>query len=456
MSPEKKPWPHQLSQRDWIRERAAAYINGEMGTGKTAATLLALTECRRVLVVCPIAVGPAWCKQIGMWDSGREACLVVDGSTARRASTVKKACETDERLAVIANYDGVWRGDFAKQIEKVQWDAIVLDEAHRIKSPSGKSSRWLARLAAKHPNAKRICLSGTPCPHSPMDWWAQMRFLDPEILGGSFGAFRSRIAVTHPRYPGMVLNYRPDAIAAMSQRIDPHVYRVTASEVLTLPDSIHVDIPVTLSAAGKKYYEAIEGEMTATLENGDTVTAANRLVVVTKLQQATSGFATNDDGEVVQVSKGENPKRAALLDWLRDLPPDEPVVIFCKFIADLEAAESALEELGRSYSELSGRKKMLDQWQRGDTVALVVQQQAGGVGVDLVRACYAIYFSLTHSLGDYEQSLARIRRPGQERPCRFYHLVATGTVDEDIYAALQEKRDVTESVYQRLTRRVLA
>ena len=289
-----------------------------------------------------------------------------------------------------------------------------------------------------------------------MDWWAQMRFLDPEILGGSFGAFRSRIAVTHPRYPGMVLNYKPDAIAAMSQRIDPHVYRVTASEVLTLPDSIHVDIPVTLSAAGKKYYEAIESDMVATLESGDTVTAANKLVVVTKLQQATSGFATNDDGEVVQVSKGENPKREALLEWLRDLPPDEPVVIFVKFIADLEAAQSALDELGRSHSELSGRKKTLDQWQRGDTVALVVQQQAGGVGVDLVRACYAIYFSLTHSLGDYEQSLARLRRPGQERPCRFYHLVAAGTVDEDIYAALQEKRDVTESVYQRLTRRVFA
>jgi len=456
MSPERKPWPHQLSQRDWIKERAAAYINGEMGTGKTAATLLALAECRRVLVVCPIAVGPAWCKQIGMWDTSREACLVVEGATARRASTVKEACETDGRLAVITNYDGVWRGDFAKQIEKVRWDAIVLDEAHRIKSPSGKSSRWLARLAAKHPNAKRICLSGTPCPHSPMDWWAQMRFLDPEILGGSFGAFRSRIAVTHPRYPGMVLNYKPDAIAAMSQRIDPHVYRVTASEVLTLPDSIHVDIPVTLSAAGKKYYEAIESDMVATLESGDTVTAANKLVVVTKLQQATSGFATNDDGEVVQVSKGENPKREALLEWLRDLPPDEPVVIFVKFIADLEAAQSALDELGRSHSELSGRKKTLDQWQRGDTVALVVQQQAGGVGVDLVRACYAIYFSLTHSLGDYEQSLARIRRPGQERPCRFYHLVATDTVDEDIYAALQHKRDVTESVYQRLTRRVFA
>lgn len=453
-----KPWPHVVTQSEWLASRSRSYLNGDMGVGKSASCLLGLVDCRTILVVCPIAVGPAWRKQIGLWDPSREACVVVDGPTAKRASTVRAACESGERVAVITNYDGVWRGEFGKQIEKIKWDAIVLDEAHRIKSPSGKSSRWLAKLAAKHPDAKRICLSGTPCPHSPLDWWAQMRFLDGEILGGSYSAFRSRIATTHPRYPGMVLAYKTDAIEALAKRIDPHVYRVTADEVLTLPDAIHVDIPVTLGPAARRYYDAMEGEMVATLDDGvGTVTAANGLVVVTRLQQATSGYATLDSGEVVQVSQKEgSAKQAALLEWLRDLKEDEPVVIFCKFITDLDACRDALDQLGRSYSELSGREKSLDQWQRGDTVALVVQQQAGGVGVDMTRACYAVYFSLTHSLGDFDQSLARLRRPGQERPCRFYHLVAENTVDEDIYDALQNKRDVTEAVFKRLTRRVTA
>jgi SNF2 family DNA or RNA helicase len=448
------PWPHQLDQRDWIRQRIAAYVNGDMGTGKTGAALLATEDCWRVLVCCPIAVGPAWVKQIGLWDEDRDACLVVDGSAAKRARSVTEAAAKSNRLTVIVNYDAVWRGDLAKEVSKIPWDAIILDESHLIKSPSGKRSRWLAKLAEKHPRARRICMTGTPCPHSPLDWWAQFRFLDPDILGGSFTAFRSRIARTHPRHPSWVLDFKPEAIEALSKRLDQHVYRVTTEQVLTLPDAIHTDVVVKLSPAARKHYEALEDDMISMLESGETVTAANKLVVVGKLQQATSGFATTSEGQLVTIDKKSNPKKEALREWLECLPPNEPVVIFCKFIADIEACHEVLRGLGRSSSELSGRKKSLDSWQRGDTNGLVVQQQAGGVGVDMTRACYAAYFSLSHSLGDFEQSLARLRRPGQSRPCRFYHFVAEGTVDEAIYSALQNKRDVAEAVYSRLTRRV--
>jgi SNF2 family DNA or RNA helicase len=273
------------------------------------------------------------------------------------------------------------------------------------------------------------------------------------MLGGSYTAFRTRIARTHPRFPGFVLEYRTEALAAMAARIDDHVYRVKADDVLSLPEILHVEMPVKLSKTGRDYYERLEEDMTATLETGETVTAANKLVVVTRLQQATSGYAVTDGGEQVLI---DSSKAAAIREWLEDLPPSEPVVIFCKFISDIDAVEEILTKLGRSYSELSGRKKQLASWQQGDTVALVVQQQAGGVGVDCTRACYGAYFSLSHSLGDYEQSLARLRRPGQTRPCRIYHFVAENTVDQAIYAALQDKRDVVEEVLSRLQRRVNA
>lgn len=449
-----KPYKHQQEQRDWIRSRGYGFINGDMGTGKTGAALLATHDCRRVLVCCPIAVGPAWVKQIGLWDKDRESCLVVEGTAARRARSVTEASKTRKRLAVITNYDAVWRGDLSKAISKIKWDAIVLDESHLIKSPSGKRSRWLAKFAEKQPQAKRICMTGTPCPHSPLDWWSQFRFLDPAVLGSSYTAYRARIANIHPMYPSWIKSFKPDAIEALSKRLDPHVYRVTAEQVLTLPDAIHTDIAVSLSPRARKYYEQIEEDMIATLETGETVSAANKLVVVSKLQQATSGFAKTSEGQLVPIDPDCNPKVNALREWLECLPQTEPVVVFCKFIADIEACTQVAIDTGRTVSELSGRKKMLDAWQRGDTTVLVVQQQAGGVGVDMTRACYAAYFSLSHSLGDYEQSLARLRRPGQTRPCRFYHFVADRTVDETIYAALQNKKDVADAVYSRLTRRV--
>jgi SNF2 family DNA or RNA helicase len=436
-----------------IAERPFAFLAADMGTGKTAAAIVGLRGCDRLLVVCPIAVGPAWVKQLGLWDdTGREVCLAVDGTAARRAKAI---AATGKRCVVVVNYDAVWRGEVGKAIAAKKWNAIVLDESHKIKSPSGRASKWLAKLAEAQPKAKRVCLTGTPTPHSPLDWWAQARFLDPELLGKSFTAYRRRIAVMHPRFPSFVLEYRTEALEALAKRLDPHVYRIKADDVLTLPDLLKIELPVSLPASSRDYYDRLEEHLIATLETGETVTAANKLVVVTRLQQATSGYAVDESGEVVALPGG-NPKEAALQEWLEGLPPDEPVVIFCKFIHDIDTAKKVLRRIGRSHSELSGRKKSLDQWQRGDTIALVVQQQAGGVGVDCTRAAYACYFSLSHSLGDYDQSLARLRRPGQTRPCRFYHLVAENTVDGAIYEALRNKRDVTEAVLNRLQRRVVA
>jgi SNF2 family DNA or RNA helicase len=142
-----------------------------------------------------------------------------------------------------------------------------------------------------------------------------------------------------------------------------------------------------------------------------------------------------------------------LEDRLSDLPVTEPVVVFCRFRSDLDDVQAAARELGREYAEVSGERKDLERWQAGDAVILGVQIQSGGVGIDLTRAAYAVYYSLGYSLGDYEQSLARLRRPGQTRCVRYYHLVAPGTVDQQVYAALRERRSVVEAVLQNLSPR---
>lgn len=83
-----------------------------------------------------------------------------------------------------------------------------------------------------------------------------------------------------------------------------------------------------------------------------------------------------------------------------------------------------------------------------DCDILAVQIQAGGVGIDLTRASYSIYYSVGFSLGDYEQSLARVHRPGQTRNVVYIHLVAEQTIDEKVYRALSEKKNVVEAVIE--------
>jgi SNF2 family DNA or RNA helicase len=77
---------------------------------------------------------------------------------------------------------------------------------------------------------------------------------------------------------------------------------------------------------------------------------------------------------------------------------------------------------------------------------LAVQIQAGAEGVDMTQANHAIYFSLPHSLALYNQSRARLYRPGQTRPVSFMHIIAAGTVDEGVHRALERKEDIIEGI----------
>jgi len=453
MAPRMEPWPHQGAAAAWLSARKYGYLGHEMGVGKTLTAILASAGCRLTLVVCPISVGPAWPKQISLSGDPRKACLAVDGSAARRAERIKAAIESGDPTIVIINFDAVWRSDIGKLIAATQWDCVILDEAHRIKSHTGKASKFLSKLSERQPEAKKICLSGTPTPHSPLDWYSQMRFLDPEILGCSFPAFRNRIANTHPRYPGWVTGFKKDGLDALRERIDQHVHRVRAEDVLALPDAIHTVIEVEITGKTRQFYDALENDMVAFID-GEPVTAANQLVVVSRLRTAAGGYSRVDGGSEFQLIDGTPAKSSTFADWLEDFPRDTPLVVFCSFVRDIEEVVSQCRKAGRSVSQLRGGTNQLAAWQAGETDVIVIQQQSGGAGIDCTRASHCCYYGIGHSLGDYEQSLARLRRPGQQHTCRYYHFVVKNTVEETIYEALQNKRDVVEEVLSRLTRRV--
>ena len=61
-----------------------------------------------------------------------------------------------------------------------------------------------------------------------------------------------------------------------------------------------------------------------------------------------------------------------------------------------------------------------------------------------------MFYSLGFSLGEYLQARKRIHRPGQQHSCTYYHLIGKGTVDEDVYKALEKRQDVIETILQQV------
>jgi SNF2 family DNA or RNA helicase len=224
---------------------------------------------------------------------------------------------------------------------------------------------------------------------------------------------------------------------------------VKSDDVQQLPEAVDVVRPVVLSAYARGLYNTLKKEFVVGLGDG-TVTAGNALTRLLRLQQIGSGWArqdrnveTGEEGELVQVDQA---KQDVLADLLEDLTDDEPIVVFCRFHHDLEAVHTVASALGRGSLELSGRRNELKEWQSGAAPILAVQTQSGGVGINLVRARYCVFYSLGFSLGEYLQARKRTHRPGQTHNVTYFHLVATKTVDEDVYKALEARQDVVEAV----------
>lgn len=221
-------------------------------------------------------------------------------------------------------------------------------------------------------------------------------------------------------------------------------------DVLDLPESISMRRFVELSSKELKVHNEIFEHLCSEIAEGE-VTASNALVRLLKLQQAVNGYAKTDDGELVEIGKSRREALAELFDDI-GVTGGEPVVCFCRFHPDLEAVHAAAAACGQESLELSGRRSEWQQWQKDPTSppVLAVQIQAGGLGVNLTRSRYSVFYSLGYSLGDYEQALARVHRPGQKMKVTHVHLISKGTVDEHVYKALQDKADVVEYILRKL------
>lgn len=459
-------WLHQKRAYHFAMGRRGTMLAMDMGTGKsrTAISLLDGWASSLAVVLCPRKVVAVWPNQFAIHsDRGWSVITPPPNATvAKRAAYVAFQADVQRRLgsplAIAVNYDAAWRPIMAELLKGFKAFTLILDESHRIKAPGGRASRYAAQLAERCDHV--LALTGTPMPHSPMDLYGQFRAVDPALYGENFSRFRAKYAVMGGFEGRQVVGYQnTEDLVARFARASFVVKKDEAG--LDLPKVVHVERKFDLTPITLKAYTTIDQDFVLGVGDG-TVTAANALVKLLRLQQVTSGYVKDDDGEEHQIGTD---KIDLLRDVLEDLPAKEPIVIFARFKHDLalirELVQSPRQKgekggggLGRRYGEVSGAVQdghadygLNEHSQmRDDLDVVALQIQSGGVGIDLTRSAYAIYYSLDFNLGSFDQSLARLDRPGQKRSVTYVHLVAEGTKDEVVYKALSERRDVVEAV----------
>ncbi len=447
-------WGHQIEAYNFIKNKSAAMLNMGMGTGKTKTVIDTIANAEKndkILIIAPKSVCQVWEPQFRMFQDLKHRFIDFSLMNGTIAKKTKKAQQLmiRKKFIVILNYDIAWRKDMADFLDSIEWDFIVLDESHRIKGQKSKVSKYLATLARKNPESKKLCLTGTPMANSPLDIFGQYRFLDPNIFGDNWYPFFYRYA-TVKKIPVMgksgmhdvdiVTGYQRQGEMNEAMRL---IMYEAKRDVLDLPEAQDIELHFDLEPKEMDIYNELKKEAVL-IQGNKAMSAQHVLTRMIRLQQIVSGYAVDDETkEMFEVGKS---KIKFFEDLLMDFPKNEPIVIFCRFKNDIKKIKEISENQDRTVAELSGSKNELKEFQSGERDVIIVQIQSGSMGIDLTRSHYTIYYSLDFSLGNYEQSRARVHRPGQKNNVTYYHLVARNTIDEKIYAALKSKKEIIKEI----------
>lgn len=452
-------WQNQEEAYQFAISRPAAMLAMDMGTGKTRVAIdisMDRRDVNRVLVVCPKAVLSVWPKELEKHAGGRwYLCYTRQpGKIADEAKRVKEFIAPrglpGVKRYVVVNYDSVWRRELGETILKAGFDMVILDESHRAKAAGSKVSRFLALLGKR--TKYRLCLSGTPMANSPLDVYGQYRFLDPTIYGTNHNAFMQEYAIMGGPERRFVVGYKNQR--QLNEKFQSIAYSCSMADVsqrLKLPDHLppttrEVELPIK----DMRTLRELSREFIAECSTGRTIVVNNVLTRALRMQQIAAGFCMTitEPGVPAEVEDLNTTKADALLDYLEDINPQERVVVFCQFKHDLDTIHAVSKTVGREEFELSGRCNQLEGWKTTPGAVLAVQIQAGAEGVDMTCSNHAVYFTLPHSLALYNQSMARLYRPGQTRPVSFLHLIASGTIDELMYQSLLRKRSLIDAIQE--------
>lgn len=431
------PWNYQEYAINHIIDHEASGLFLDMGMGKTVSTLTAVDELLflglvyKVLVIAPLRVAEdTWSTEIQKWDHLKHLRISkILGTKKERENALM--VNADIYVTNRENVDWLVNECFGRWI----FDMVVIDELSSFKSSKAKRFRSLRKV---RPYFKRIVgLTGTPAPNSLIDLWPQVYLLDGgKRLGKTIGSYREQYFTAGNRNQYVVYNWnlKEGAAKAIEDKIGDICISMKAKDYLDLPERIDNMININLPQNAIKKYKELEKDLILELGEED-ITAANAAVLTNKLLQMSNGAIYSESHDVIEI---HDEKLKALLEII-EAANGKPVLVFYTFKHDFDRIVSFLNS---KKLKAVGLKDSADikKWNEGKIPILLIHPASAGHGLNLQYGGNIInWFGFTWSLELYQQANARLYRQGQKETVVINHIIAKGTVDEDVMKALSNK-----------------
>lgn len=483
-------FPHQRAGVAFLSTARRALLADEPGLGKTAQTIRTLKKIKDngeqvfpALIVCPNTLKKNWEREFGMWWPEVKVQVIKGSAGQRRKQFAEEGVDvyvinweslrSHSRLAsygsvalarcpdcgghdekVTENRCEVHR----RELNEIDFKAVVADEIHRSKDPKSKQTRAL--WAATGDADIRFALTGTPIANNVLDLWSILHWLSPSEWPSKTRWIDRMIDTMLNAFGGMmVLGVKPHMQDEFYAAINPRMRRMLKARVLPwLPPVLKERRDIEMSTKQKKAYEQMRDLMIAELE-GDALVAPSPLTQTTRLLQFASSYAEIDVDETTGEIKAKLAEPSCKVDALMaDISSGdfgEDSVAVCAVSRQLiELLSAAMEKAKIPHGLITGaqnedeRQQAIDDFQSGRTKWILFTAQAGGVGVTLTAARRLVMLQRPWSLVDYKQALDRVHRIGSEihDSVVIMDYVTEGTIEERVIQVLDSKADNFENI----------
>ncbi|MBK8623755.1 MAG: DEAD/DEAH box helicase family protein [Saprospiraceae bacterium] len=329
-----------------------------------------------------------------------------------------------------------------EKLSTFRFEYIILDESQTIKNKDSQTFKHLNRIQANH----KISMSGTPVENSLRELWAQMQFINPDILG-SFSFFENNFLKPIQQ------NNDEEKKAKLKNMIAPYLLRRTkyqvAPELPQLTRQIHyAEMDVLQQKLFEKEKSAIRN---AILDENGKVKVNKMMVLVSllRLRQIAN--------HPVLVDKHYNGSSGKMEDVKNELNilcgAGHKVLVFSAFKSVLHLLASWSEEENLPFVILTGdqsseeRQKSVLQFQEDPNVKIFfISLKAGGVGLNLTAADYIFILDPWWNPFIEYQAEARAHRIGQSRPVFVKKFISKGSIEEKILILQEKKKNLAEEI----------
>ncbi|KAJ2082717.1 hypothetical protein H4R24_001387 [Coemansia sp. RSA 988] len=484
---------YQLVGAQWLWQRwqagAGAVLADEMGMGKTIQTIAflqmayhstlaaacdadaAAASNRGVfpfLVVAPTTLVGNWAREFAQWApelvvaqlSGRAACRAEQ--LAHTIFRRERGGRRDLKChVVLTSYEAACNVEAAAALAGVRWQALVVDEGHRLKNDAARTFQSMQRFGAR----QRVVLTGTPVQNCLRELFSVLAFIEPKAfdtatLEAKYGAAQAA------------------DVAAVRALVRPLLLRRTKrDQPLLVPPKCEAILPVTMTRLQRELYRAtltrnaqllrgIAAAMQAGADEPRTVRTAPLRNVLMEVRRILSHPYLLRNVEPAGLAPHEQHLRlidaSAKLQLLHALLPEllarkHRLLLFAQFKDTLDILEDYLTGEDIRYERIDGDTSAADRltavaaFSRADGAPVfLATTRTGGVGLNLTAADTVIIYDCDFNPQADLQAMARAHRIGQKRPVSVFKLVTRDSAEERILRKATRKLELDHQIIQRI------